>query len=157
MPLQSDRRPTFTPSPCIIAGGPEATIMNCMNLRIRMNRNIFLFTPTACKERGRRNWRPSLPTFQFVPAVPPESWCLRGLTFSGVDGLCATNVDLDLLGLGLCTLGQLELQHPSVVISGDAFTIDRRGQGERPDKAAIAALDTAEVLFFLFLFELALA
>src|ERR1019366_2082125 len=78
-------------------------------------------------------------------------------TFSGVDGLCATNVDLDLLGLGFGTLGQLELQHPSVVIGGDAFAIDRRGQGERPDKAAIAALDTAEVLFFLFLFELALA
>src|SRR5580692_10580439 len=88
---------------------------------------------------------------------------LRGFAGGlGFDGLLVlylgpAHVDLDLLGLGFSLLGQSNLQHALVVGCRDFLGIHGGGKGEGAGKAAVLALHTAVVLFFLFFFDLALA
>src|SRR5208337_2517128 len=85
--------------------------------------------------------------------------CTVGLSLGllALDALLAAYTDLDLLGLGFGPLRQPDVQHAIVIAGVDVFGVDCVRQRERADKAAIAALDATEVLFLLFLLELALA
>ncbi len=74
-----------------------------------------------------------------------------------LNALLAAYVDLDLLGLGFSALCQLDGQHAIVVLRVDVLGVHGVRQRERANEAAVAALDATEVLFFLFLLELALA
>src|SRR5258708_30700386 len=65
--------------------------------------------------------------------------------------------DLDLLRLGLGPLGERELQDALFILRVHMLRVNRIGHAEGPQEAAVAALDAMEVLFFLFLLELALA
>src|ERR1700741_4586623 len=89
------------------------------------------------------------------PALGSTSGCLAGtLSFQL---LLAADVDLDLLRLGFRLLGQNDLQNALLIVGLDLLRIHGRRQGESGGEAAILPLDPAEILFFLFLLELALA
>src|SRR5712692_4652057 len=75
----------------------------------------------------------------------------------GFQGLLAAHVDFDLLGLGFGFLRQGDLQHTLVVMGRYLIRIHRVRKREGASEAAILPLDATEVLFFLFLLELALA
>src|SRR5260370_38400155 len=83
---------------------------------------------------------------------------LRGLADAlALKRFLAADSDLDLLRLGLGLLGKLHLQYPLVIVGLDLLRVNRVRQRERTGKAAILPFHPAEVLFFLFLLELALA
>src|SRR5580658_6990913 len=95
-----------------------------------------------------------------VRTVEPTSSLplLRGFAWAfAFEGLLAADVDLDLLGLGFRLLRQSDLQDPLVIVGRNLFRIHGRGQSEGASEAAILPLDATVVLFFLILFELALA
>ncbi|MCU1270719.1 MAG: hypothetical protein JWN74_2013 [Acidobacteriaceae bacterium] len=69
----------------------------------------------------------------------------------------AADVDFNLLRLGFSLLGKLDLQYPLVIVRLNVLGINRIRQGEGAGEAAILPLNPAEVLFFFFLLELALA
>src|ERR1700757_5073901 len=75
----------------------------------------------------------------------------------GFDLLFAAYVDLDLLWLGFGLLGQRDLQDALVVVRRDTLSVHGLGQSKGVGEAAILTLHAAIVLFFLFLFDLALA
>src|SRR5271170_3718055 len=88
--------------------------------------------------------------------------CLRGFAggfgFQGlISGLFAADVDLDLLGLGFGLFGQSDLQNALVVGCRNFLGIHGGGHSEGAGEAAVLALHTAVVLFFLFLLDFALA
>src|SRR5512146_2839306 len=66
-------------------------------------------------------------------------------------------VHLDLLGLSFRLLAQTDLQHALVVAGVNIFRVHDSRKSEGAGEAAILPLHPAVVLFFLFLFELALA
>src|SRR4029077_11503540 len=74
-----------------------------------------------------------------------------------LDRLLAADVYPDLLRLRFGLLGQADLQHAFVVVSGDVFRIHCLRQAEAASEAPILTLHTTEILFFLFLLELTLA
>src|SRR6266496_912509 len=90
-----------------------------------------------------------------------QSRNLRGvagaLHFFALERLLTSHVDLDLLRLGFGFLGKLNLQDSLVIVRLHAFGINRVRKSEGTSEAAILPFDSAEVLLFLFLFELALA
>src|ERR1700745_3887941 len=91
-----------------------------------------------------RNWQPT--------------WFLGGLAGSlRFEGFLAANVHLDLLGLGLSLLGEVDLQHALVIVGAHLSRINGTGQREGPSEASVLSLDTAEVFLLLLIFDLALA
>ncbi len=83
---------------------------------------------------------------------------LRGFAGGlGFHRLFGAHIDLDLLGLGFGLLGEIDLQHALVIVSAHLPRIDGTGQRERAGEASVLPLDATEVLFFLFLLDLALA
>src|SRR5271169_3733771 len=82
-----------------------------------------------------------------------------GLAFGlfAFERLLAAHVDLDLLRLGFSALGQIDGQHAVVVLRVDVLGVHGVRQRERAGETAVAALNATEVLFLLFLLELALA
>src|SRR6266851_127929 len=93
-----------------------------------------------------------------LPSYFPKEQVLCGLADAlAFERLLAAHVDLDLLGLGFGLLGKLDFQDPLVVVRLHLFRIHRCRKRERAGKAAILPLHPAEVLFFLFHLELALA
>src|SRR6266700_745346 len=77
------------------------------------------------------------------------------VTYALQCGLLAA--DLDLLRLGFRPLGQGDLQDPLVIAGFHPLRVNRVGQLEGPGERTIPALNAMEVLFLLFLFELAFA
>src|SRR5581483_12292192 len=93
-----------------------------------------------------------------LPFLSPALLVLRGLAVNlGFKSLLAANLDLDLLRLGFGLLGQADRKHALVITGLNVLGFHRAGQRERAGKASVLPLDATEVLFFLFLFELALA
>src|SRR5208283_3914680 len=85
-------------------------------------------------------------------------WLLCNLAVNfGFRILLAANSNLDLLGLGLSLLGEVDLQHALVVMGAYLPRIHGVGQGERAGEASVLPLDPTVVLFFFFLLKLALA
>src|SRR6202035_1338568 len=83
---------------------------------------------------------------------------LRGFAGSfDFQSLVASDVYLDLLGLGFSLLRQSDLQNALVVVRRDFLGVHGCGQSEGAGEAAILALHTAIVLFLLFVLDLALA
>jgi hypothetical protein len=74
----------------------------------------------------------------------------------GVAGLLAANTNLDLLGLGFGLLGEANLQQALVIVGVHLPCIHDIGERERAGEASVLPLDATEVLFFLFLLNLAL-
>src|SRR5271166_4052666 len=75
----------------------------------------------------------------------------------GFEILLAANSNLDLLGLGLSLLGEVNLQNALVVVGAYLPRIHGVGQHERAGETSILPLDTTVVFFFFFLLKLALA
>src|SRR5208337_342755 len=94
-------------------------------------------------------------------APSPHEHCLCGfasaLRLFAFQRLLAADVYLDLLRLGFGFLRQLDLQHALVIVGLNVVMVDCAGEAEGAGEAAILTLHSAEVLFFLFLLELAFA
>ncbi len=69
----------------------------------------------------------------------------------------AADLHLDLLRLGLSALLKLDAQNASIIISLNILGVDGVRHRECTVEAAVAPLDTMEILFLLLLLELALA
>jgi len=99
-----------------------------------------------------------LPFLSFTIRHRQLGWFLCGLAVNlGFEGLLAANINLDLLGLGFGLLGEVDLQHALIIVGAHLPWIHRTGQRERAGEASVLPLNATEVLFFLFLLELALA
>src|SRR5580692_3716163 len=75
----------------------------------------------------------------------------------GFQSLLGANIDFDLLGFGFRLFCQSDLEGPLVIVGRNLLRIHGWGQSEGPGEASILPLHATEVLFFLFLLELAFA
>src|SRR5579883_1527155 len=80
-----------------------------------------------------------------------------GFGFRRFNRLGRANADFNLLRLGFGTLLKLDSQHTRIIAGLHAFRIDRIRHGERPEEAAVTALNAVEVLFLLLFLKFALA
>src|SRR6185312_2585450 len=105
----------------------------------------------------KRRARPASRTAALVNTTPRLCRAAGALYFLAFEGFLAAHIDFNLLRLGFGFLCKLDLQDPLVIVRLNVLGINRVRKRERTSEAAILPLNPAEVLFFLFLLELALA
>src|SRR5262249_17350616 len=126
---------------------PDSHIFFSCSNNCRSNGN-FLLACTFAKKNGR--WSPS-------PVRVDSRWKNCELAaLLALEGLLPI-ADLDLFRFGFRPLGQGDLQDALLIAGLHLVSIHGVRELEGADKGAIPAFDAMEVLFLLFLFELALA
>src|SRR5437016_13676564 len=65
------------------------------------------------------------------------------------------DIDFNVLGFGASVLGEMHREQPILELRVYFVAIGIIGQGEAPNKGAVAAFDSEMVLFLFFLLELA--
>src|SRR5437879_6637710 len=120
---------------------------SCALTVIVSNRNMATSFSATNSKKGLALWpAPNLPLHcKARPELPFGSSRSR-----------SSDVDLDLLGLGLLFLRDAERQHPVLIVCLDGFRIHGVRQREASSERAVRALATKIVLFVDLLFELAL-